>query len=163
MLYTIRTVEEQDIPFLWEMLYESLYVPEGHPPFRREILREPDIAKYVEGWGREGDLGYIAVNDKGEPLGSVTLRYFDQSCGGFGYVGADVPELGMALKAEYRGQGIGKALLKRLFEELSLRKVQKVSLSVDPDNPAAVKLYKRFGFKQIGIVGTSITMIAEIE
>ena len=59
----IRQATEQDIPFLWEMLYESLYVPEGEQPFAREIIEEPFMAKYVQDWGRAGDLGYIAVDD----------------------------------------------------------------------------------------------------
>ena len=54
----IRQATEQDIPFLWEMLYESLYVPEGEQPFAREIIEEPFMAKYVQDWGRAGDLGY---------------------------------------------------------------------------------------------------------
>lgn len=36
-------------------------------------IKEPSISKYVEGCGREGDLGYIAENAKGEPIGSITM------------------------------------------------------------------------------------------
>ena len=42
-------IKDSDEPFLWEMLYQALYVPEGQPPFPRDILREPDIACYVQG------------------------------------------------------------------------------------------------------------------
>lgn len=160
--YTIRPVTEQDVPFLWEMLYASLYVPEGQAPMSRDVLRDPMLSKYVEGWGREGDLGYIAVNAEGEPLGSITLRYFSGDHRGFGYVRDDVPELGMALAAGYRGQGIGTALLRALFDGMKEKGIRQVSLSVDPGNQAAILLYARFGFRQVGWVDTSITMIAEI-
>lgn len=41
MNYTIRQIMEQDVPFVWDMLYESLFVPEGAKPFDREILQDP--------------------------------------------------------------------------------------------------------------------------
>lgn len=162
MNYTIRPIAERDVPFMWDMLYESLYVPEGGKPFGREILQEPAIAKYAEHWGRPGDIGWIAVTDDGQPMGTITARLFDESNRGYGYVGPDVPELGMAISPSYRGQGIGTALMKALFDELKKRGISRVSLSVDPNNEAAVKLYRRFGFEDAGVVGTSVTMVADV-
>lgn len=160
--YTIRPVTEGDVPFLRDMLYESLYVPEGEEPFGRHVIKEPHISKYVDDWGREGDLGFIAVNTEGQSIGSITIRYFDEDHKGFGYVNHDIPELGMALLAAYRGQGIGTALFQRLFDESREIGIKQISLSVAPDNLAAVKLYQRFGFKEVGIEGTSITMVADL-
>lgn len=163
MSYTIRPLSQNDIPFMWEMLYESLFVPEGQQPFNKEILKDPLISKYVEGWGREGDFGFIAINNDGKPMGSITARNFNESNKGFGYIDADVPELGMALLEDYRGKGIGKALLEHLFNEAKQRGIKRLSLSVDPGNVAAVKLYQRFGFEDVGMVGTSITMVARVK
>lgn len=163
MQYTIRPINPNDVPFLWEMLYESLFVPEGKEPFGKEIIKEQSLSKYVEGWGRGGDFGFIAVKREGEPIGSITARYFNEGNKCYGYVDNDVPELGMALLEEYRGQGIGTVLLDRLFQEASRKKIKKLSLSVDPINEAAVKLYQRFGFKEVGMVGTSITMVANVD
>lgn len=163
MQYTIRPVTLHDIPFLWDMLYESLFVPEGGEPFSRDILQDPYISKYVEGWGREGDFGFIAVTPEGEPIGSITARFFSEENQGFGYAGNDTPELGMAILPQYRGRGIGTSLIKHLFEEAKTRNISKLSLSVAPDNEAAMKLYQRFGFKEIGMVGTSLTMVSSVE
>jgi hypothetical protein len=52
----IREATASDEPFLREMLYHSLYVPDGGAPFDRNIVTLPEIAKYAEGWGRAGDL-----------------------------------------------------------------------------------------------------------
>lgn len=158
----IREIDKKDIPFLWDMLYESLYVPAGQTPFNREILQEPHIAKYVENWGNQGDIGFIAYTDNGENIGSITARFFSEHNKGFGYVSDDIPELGMAIKANYRGKGVGTALLKQLTEALKQKGVEQLSLSVDPQNTPAMKLYERFGFKQVGVVGTSITMVAQL-
>lgn len=162
MTFTIRRVTDQDIPFLWDMLFESLYTPEGQEPFIREILQEPYLAKYVDGWGRQGDIGFIAMNSEDQAVGSITARLFNEENKGFGYVADDIPELGMAIRTGYRGYGIGKTLMKALFDGLKEAGVKQVSLSVDPANTAAVRLYERFGFVQVGLVGTSITMVAPI-
>ncbi|GAF06111.1 acetyltransferase [Paenibacillus pini JCM 16418] len=147
--------------FLWEMLYESMYVPEGHEPLSRDILQDPHISKYMEGWGRKGDYGLVAISE-GKPVGSITIRYLSEDNKGYGYVSDDIPELGMAISQNYRGQGIGSALLHRLFEDLRSKNVTKVSLSVDPNNRAAMKLYRKFGFHKVGMEGTSITMVANL-
>ncbi|MDO3410482.1 GNAT family N-acetyltransferase [Saccharibacillus sp. CPCC 101409] len=158
--YRIRSAEAGDAPFLWEMLFQSLFVREGDPPFERSVLDEPAIRKYMEDWGRAGDTGFVAESEQGRPLGAVTARFFDEAHKGYGYVADDVPELGMALLPEARGLGLGTALLEALFEKLREDGVERVSLSVDPGNEPAVKLYRRFGFEEAGREGTSITMTA---
>lgn len=160
--YRIRLAEEGDLPFLWDMLFASLYAGEGTEPFDRSILEESFMRKYVEGWGREGDFGVIAEAPDGVPLGSATARYFNADNRGFGYVAPDVPELGMALLPGSRGMGIGTALMQHLLGGLRDRGAQRVSLSVDPHNEAAMKLYRRFGFQEAGWEGTSITMVAAL-
>lgn len=49
-----------------------------------------------------------------------------------------------------------------MIGDLKKKGVRRISLSVAPENTAAVKLYKRKGFKEVGMVGTSITMVADI-
>src|SRR5713226_10318010 len=68
---TIRTVQIQDISFLWDMLYEAAAVAEGMRALGREkALSLPVNRKYVEGWGRFGDAGVIASDKAGQPLGA---------------------------------------------------------------------------------------------
>lgn len=163
MNYTIKPITQDDVPFLWEMLYESLFVPEGSKPFAKEILKDPLISMYVEDWGREGDFGFIAYNHEDQPIGSITIRFFDENNKGFAYISNEVPELGMALLKEYRGRGIGTALLNQVFVEAFQKNIKRIALSVDPRNIAALKLYRRFGFIEVGKVGTSITMVADVQ
>lgn len=160
--YRIRPATEDDLPFLWEMLFESLYVPEGAEPFDRSILEQPAMRKYAEDWGRAGDFGVIAEAPDGTPLGSATARYFGADNRGYGYVAPDVPELGMALLPGSRGRGIGTALLRHLLDGLREQGARRASLSVDPGNESAMKLYLRFGFGEAGREGTSITLMANL-
>ncbi|OPA75283.1 histone acetyltransferase [Paenibacillus selenitireducens] len=160
-MFQVRPIGEEDIPFLWEMLYESLYVPEGGCPFPRDVIHEPSLSKYVEGWGRIGDYGYIAIDAQGERVGSVIMRFFKESNQGYGYVNEETPELNIAIIDAYRGKGIGTLLLESILEYGKAKQLPAISLSVDPNN-YAVKLYERYGFHEIGMVDTSITMILEL-
>lgn len=153
---TIRKAVKEDEPFLFEMLYLSLFVPEGGKPFEQSILDNPDISKYVKEWGREGDTGFIVLMD-GEPVGSITSRFFTEENKGYGFIDEAIQELSMAIKPAFRGQGIGSNLLKTMLDELKKNGVRAVSLSVDHRNPA-LRLYSRFGFVAVKKDGPSITM-----
>ena len=39
-------------PILWEMLYHALFVSSRQAPFPAGIVHNPDLSRYVEGWGR---------------------------------------------------------------------------------------------------------------
>ncbi|MBO7332099.1 MAG: ribosomal protein S18-alanine N-acetyltransferase [Alphaproteobacteria bacterium] len=58
--------------------------------------------------------------------------------------------LTIAVLPNCRKKGKGKALLKQLSDELSLRGVSKLFLEVRIDNQSALMLYSHFGFKEIG-------------
>ncbi|APO48059.1 hypothetical protein BS614_04970 [Paenibacillus xylanexedens] len=156
--YYVRPIEEQDIPFLWEMLYASLHRREGDAPLPIESIHTPGLSKYVEGWGRAGDFGYVAVDQQGKRLGSITLRFYTDQNAGYGYVNAATPEMGMAVTEDARGKGIGTLLLQSALDEVEWRGIEAVSLSVDPDNQA-IRLYKRLGFVEECLNGTSVTMV----
>jgi [ribosomal protein S18]-alanine N-acetyltransferase len=160
----IRPIKQTDVPFLWEILYLCIYIPEGiTPPAKDEILNHPDIAKYVKDWGTQGDQGLIAVDTQtGLSIGSAWLRLFDSHNKGYGYVNDITPELSIAIVPEYRNQGIGTQLLMRLLEAAKISGYSSISLSVDPHNPA-VRLYQKLGFKKIGISGTSWTMKLDLK
>lgn len=144
------------------MLYQSIYVDPNYPPPDRDIIKDPQIRKYVENWGRKGDFGYIAVDNKtGERIGAVWVRYFTSSDKGFGYVADNIPELGIAVDYHKRGKKIGSSLLKELLNNTN-SKIDSISLSVDANNPA-VRLYEKNGFIKCGTVGTSIIMRLDLK
>jgi ribosomal protein S18 acetylase RimI-like enzyme len=158
----LREASALDEPFLWEMLYHSLYVPPGCAPFSRDILSRPEIAKYVQGWGRSGDMALIALDaNSNEALGAAWIRVFIGPEKGYGYVADSTPELGIAVLPEHRGRGIGSLLLQRLVETATFR-YDAMSLSVSADNPAQ-RLYRRAGFERVASSGDSITMLKRLK
>ncbi|MFC3695422.1 GNAT family N-acetyltransferase [Chenggangzhangella methanolivorans] len=58
--------------------------------------------------------------------------------------------LSIAVAAERRGAGGGKALLGRHLGRLAGQGVRRVVLEVDEDNEPALALYRAFGFEQVG-------------
>ncbi|HEU0177006.1 MAG TPA: GNAT family N-acetyltransferase [Blastocatellia bacterium] len=152
----VRSLTAADQPFLWEMLYQALYVPEGADPFPRDIVRLPEISRYAEDWGRLDDLGFVAVVAE-TCVGATWIRLLKGVNKGYGYVDETIPELTIAITPAFRGRGIGTKLLARLMAEAKNR-YHAVSLSVSSENPA-LRLYQRFGFEVVSTSGNSLTMI----
>jgi ribosomal protein S18 acetylase RimI-like enzyme len=153
----IRPATPHDEPLLWEMLYLALFVPPGSPPLLPEVVHSPDLARYVRRWGREHDLGAVALHPtQGEPIGAAWLRLWPPDDRGYGYCDGETPELSMAVVPAYRGQGVGSRLLEYLLRAAD-EQHRAVSLSVSVDNPA-LRLYRRFGFVVVGECGRSLTM-----
>lgn len=60
-------------------------------------------------------------------------------------------ELGLAIIKEFRGLGVGKALMEEMLNCAKTRGVEKIWLSVFSTNNAAITLYKKFGFVIEGV------------
>lgn len=147
-----------DEPFLWTALYHAIHVPEGHPPPPMDIVHRPEGARYVQGWSAETEPGVIAESE-GQPIGACWLRLLNSDNAGYGYVADDIPELGVSVLPPWRARGIGTELLSRLL--ISAReRFRAISLSVSKTNRAR-GLYERFGFREVGGKGDSITMLRE--
>jgi [ribosomal protein S18]-alanine N-acetyltransferase len=157
----IKPATSEDIPFLWEMLYEAIHVADGEEKPPRSILRKKELSNYVENWGRNGDHALIASDPDGKKIGAVWIRLFDCTIKAYGYVDEYTPILSMAISPAYRGKGIGSKLMQEIFTLASINGYKTISLSVDPSNPA-LRLYERFGFQKIGVEGTSWNMKANL-
>ena len=125
------------------------------PPLA-EILADPHVRLYVEGWGRPGDDGVVA-EVAGSPVGACWLRLFDDESHGWGFVGSDVPELSIAVAPQWRRRGIGRRLLEGAAARACELGYRELSLSVMPDNPAR-ELYVQAGFQRVAVVDGSWTM-----
>ncbi|MEO8439957.1 MAG: GNAT family N-acetyltransferase [Spartobacteria bacterium] len=137
--FVLRPLTADDEPLLWEMLYQALSPEEGEAP-SREITRRPEYARFVEGWGKPEDKGYVAQEkDEGTLLGAVWLRT-PVECG------PDDPptELALVVRAGHRHRGIGASLLTQLVR--ANPRLSAVLLQVGAKSPA-LRLFGRFGFE----------------
>ncbi len=106
---------------------------------RDGIATEPpvDVEARAAGWTLDGTLVAVAG---AEVVGSV---HVEQSRHGFG-------EIGMAVAREWRGRGVGSALLAAAIEWARERGLHKLSLGVFAHNAAAIALYRKYGFVEEG-------------
>jgi ribosomal protein S18 acetylase RimI-like enzyme len=59
--------------------------------------------------------------------------------------------LGMGVLREYRGRGIGRALMDATLQAAKAKGIRRVELTVRVDNEPAKRLYERFGFVTEGL------------
>jgi uncharacterized protein len=58
----------------------------------------------------------------------------------------------LAVHPEFRGKKIGQSLLREMMREIGTRGVKRIYLEVEAENAAAIALYQRSEFRQIGIL-----------
>jgi ribosomal protein S18 acetylase RimI-like enzyme len=159
-----RLVTRAEPAFLVEMLYEAVYWhddgQEERPPLDA-MITEPRNARYVEEWGRAGDLAIIALDRQEEAIGAAWCRCFSADAPGYGFVAADVPELAIAVFPEFRRSGVGSLLLGALIARSRAAGTRAMSLSVARANPARA-LYERHGFVVTREEGTADTMLLDL-
>ncbi len=145
------------------MLFEAAFWrPDAGRPSRHEGLGQPEIAKLLASWGRAGDTAVIVETARDRPGGAAWYRFWSDSDHSYGYVSADIPELGIAVMPGWRRRGLGGRLLQALRTLAAGRGIARLSLSVAEDNPAR-HLYAKHGFEQVGRVGDAWTMVASTQ
>lgn len=134
-------MKENEYEELNNFLYEAIYVPKGAQAPEKSIIEEPELQVYVSDFGkREDDICFVAETD-GKIVGAVWVRVMND----YGHIEDGVPSFAISLYKEYRGYGIGTALMKKMLHELKQRGYEKTSLSVQKEN-YAVKMYEQVGF-----------------
>jgi ribosomal protein S18 acetylase RimI-like enzyme len=106
---------------------------------RDGIGAEPpvDVDARAASWILDGALVAVADDD------IVGWMHVAQTPFGFG-------EIGMLVARDWRGRGVGSALLAAAIELARKRGMHKLSLSVFAHNTAAIALYVKFGFVEEG-------------
>lgn len=106
---------------------------------RDGIGTEPpvDVEARAASWTLDGTF---VAHVGPELLGSL---HVDVSRHGYG-------EIGMAVAREWRGRGVGAALMTAAIDWARERGLHKLSLGVWPHNAAAIALYRKYGFVEEG-------------
>lgn len=142
MDYTIREIQKQEYPLLDHFLYEAIFVPEGAESPPKTIIASPELQVYVARFGEaKGDHG-LAAEVEGKIVGAVWVRIMND----YGHIDDKTPSLAISLDKEYRGLGIGTAMMKEILVLLETHGYRQVSLSVQKANYAA-KMYQKVGFE----------------
>lgn len=149
--YITRPLTPEDEPVLWEMLLYGLQAAGSEAAPSPEVVRQPELAKYVESWGREGDRGFVAHDSSDRQLlGAVWCRAASEGT---------TPALAFVVAPGQRKRGIGAALLTKWVR--ANPEQSEVSLRVKAGSPA-VRLYERFGFRVTHEGEGTVTMRREL-
>jgi RimJ/RimL family protein N-acetyltransferase len=158
----IRPATGDDRAFLGQMLAAAAdWRPGVTPRPVAEVLAEPSLGHYVRNWPQPGDVGVIAEDEAGDPLGAAWCRAFPADDPGYGFVSPEVPEVSIGVVATARGQGIGRRLLEALADEARRGGVGRLSLSVEVDNHARL-LYADLGFVVVAEADGAVTMLLDL-
>ena len=123
--HRIRACRKGDLNGVLEIENETFPDPYDEEVFSMLLRSEPDGFLVAEGDGEV--LGYVAVSANYEVIFSL------------------------AVSRHHRGEGLGRALMDAALVYLRPR-TESVSLQVRVSNSAAIRLYRRFGFKEEGRV-----------
>ena len=142
MEYTIREIQKQEYPLLDNFLYEAIFISEGIEPPSKTIIASSELQVYVEHFGELKDDWGLAAEIDGKVVGAVWVRIMND----YGHIDDETPSWAISLYKEYRGFGIGTAMMKEMLALLKSHGYSQVSLSVQKANYAA-KLYLKVGFE----------------
>ena len=147
-MISLRPVQADDVLFLVEMLCEAAFPPGAERPQLDEAQNDPRLARWLDGWGRAGDLGVVAENED-DRVGAAWCRLFDDASVRLrGVIDEVTPELVVAVRPDARGRGIGCQLIAELINCAATAGFDGISLGVGETNPA-VRLYRRLGFVEV--------------
>lgn len=157
MDYIIRRLKQEEVKVLDTFLYEAIFIPEGAEPPARDIINQPELQVYVEGFGnRAGDIGFVA-EASGAVVGAVWVRIMDD----YGHIDDETPSFAISLLKEYRSYGIGTELMKTMLDELKTCGYKQSSLSVQKQN-YAVRMYQEVGFQIVDESEEEYIMVCQL-
>ena len=156
MIY--RELKTSEYNLLKYFLYEAIYIPEDVDPPDRDIVKQPELALYYEDFGSGKADHCIVAEDAGKVIGAVWTRIMDD----YGHVDDDTPSFAISLLRNYRSQGIGTQLMKKMLLHLKECGFEKASLAVQKAN-YAVRMYKKVGFRVIDENEEEYIMICDLQ
>ncbi len=162
----VRRTRPEDTDFLWDVLYEAVYWPpdatDPKPSPEKIFAADPVLTRYLEGWGRPGDAGVVALSPDNERMGAAWYRLMPPDSPGYGFVNAATPDVVIAVLPEHRSRGVGSMLLRALMEVARSQGFDALSLSVQQDNRSAIRLYERCGFVKLFASENAWTMRVDL-
>jgi ribosomal protein S18 acetylase RimI-like enzyme len=149
--FALRAETAEDAPFLLR-LYMSVRMmelePTGWPDAMKQAFLTSQFALQTRHYATAyADPDFMVLTCEDGPVGRLYLAQTD----------ADLRIVDVSLSPEWRGGGLGAALLQAV-QARAATDGRTVSLSVDMMNPAQ-NLYRRLGFVEDGAEGLSWSMI----
>ena len=153
----IRKLRDDETELLKDFLYEAIFIPEGMEPPDRSIVEQPELSLYYERFGNGPADNCLVAEVDGKVVGAVWTRIMND----YGHVDDETPSFAISLYKEYRGQGIGTAMMRKMLELLKSQGWKKASLAVQKAN-YAVRMYEAVGFRTVNENDEEYIMVCEM-
>lgn len=153
----IREMIADEYPLLEDFLYEAIFIPSGAEKPPREIINQEELQVYIKDFGKQKDDHCLVAECDGRIVGACWVRIMND----YGHIDDETPSFAISLYEDYRGQGIGTELMRRMLELLRTEGYKRASLAVQKEN-YAVKMYRNVGFCVVRENEQEYIMAAEI-
>ena len=162
ILYFLRSSEQR---IATDMLHYALRLDEVN----KTLEDFPQLKIYEKNYGvYHSDLGLYALVEH-TIAGAIWLRKLGKEHNLNGFVNEDTPILSIAIKPEFRGQGIGSAMLEQLLIEAGAV-FEQISVSV-LNQTKTIEFFEKVGFTKVDNSDTkspvdeadTITMIKKLD
>lgn len=154
----IRQMNIAEYRLLKDFLYEAIFIPKGAKKPPRNIIEQDELQVYIKDFGKQKDDCCLVAECDGKIIGACWVRIMND----YGHIDNETLSFAISLYEEYRGQGIGTNLMRKMLELLSLKKYKRASLAVQKEN-YAVKMYKKVGFQIVGENDQEYIMVCELQ
>lgn len=137
---TVRDAVGEDMPFFERLFFATrreAFAPLGWDAQQLEALLKMQFNSQTQGYLLQyPDARSYVIETDGTAVGRLITT-------------GEVLLVDIAVLPESRNLGIGSFVLRRLLDEAKKAK-KNVILQVEKSNPAAIRLYERFGFEKTG-------------
>jgi len=121
---------------------------EPSQPRDAEAVAALHAKSFYRGWPRQDIESYLLDADT-PTLVACDARHKVAGFAMLRLLGDDAELMTIAVEPKFRGKGVGRALLQACFEDLRMTPSRRMILEVAADNPAAIRLYEKLGFKRL--------------
>jgi len=156
-MLTYRPLQPSETGLLKTFIYEAVFIPEGVEPPPFDIIYQPEIALYYEQFGTGSADNCIVAEIDGKVVGAVWTRIMND----YGHVDDQTPSFAISLLKDFRNQGIGTELMRRMLQLLKNQGYNQASLAVQKAN-YAVRMYKKVGFEIVDENAEEFIMVCRL-
>ncbi|HOE56405.1 MAG TPA: GNAT family N-acetyltransferase [Bacillota bacterium] len=139
--YVVKRAGEKDKGDLYDLIEESREYYSSAPLFlRRDQYSMEEVESFIKGgnlfiaWDKEMAIGFINVSVSQD---KNIIEMWTENCG-------LIDEIGAYIKPQYRGKGIGKELLKNVFDFCKSNSIQSIHVDYETANIFANKFWKKY-------------------